>query len=191
MSFAILFALVLSAAMGVVAVVTWFFHDQKHRDLESWVEYGFSRETLRHALIYYRFMGTSMVVCLVLFVISTLLLEAEGYQLFVTERRGSEAATGGPIANSFFALDLVLRGGFFDIMEHFELAITHLHMNRKLRWFVWYCFIFRIYYGLTLLRIVVSFVWIWAKIRSVRKAQSAATSGSSGTGDPGAGPRPG
>ena len=170
MSLAVLFALILAAAMVAVSFFTWFFHDQKHRDLDSWVDYGFSRDTLRHALTYYRFMGTSMLVFFVLFTVSCVLLEANGHNLFVDTRRGSNIVHGGPIGVTFFAADLVLRGGFFDIMEHFELAVTHLHVNRKAFWFVWYCFVFRMYYGLTLIKIAVSFVWIWTKINKARKA---------------------
>ncbi len=182
MSLAVLVAMLLSAAMAIVAFITWFYHDQKHRDLESWVQFGFSRDTLRHALLYYRFMGISMLVFYILFVVNCLMLQGEGHQLFVSARRGTELVSGGPIGVSFFALDLVLRGGFFDIMEHFELAITQFHMNRGLRWFVWYCFIFRIYYGLTLLRIVVSFVWIWTKISAVRRSQHGGADGEDGVG---------
>ena len=171
MTFSVIMALVLAAAMAGNAVFTWFFHDRKHHELDQWVDFGFSRETLRHALMYYRFMSISMLVFLILFVVSCLLLQADGHVLFTDARRGSNPVAGGPIASSFFALDLVLRGAFFDIMEHFDLATTHLHMNRASRGFVWYCFIFRTYYGLTLLRILVSFVWIWTKIGAARKGQ--------------------
>lgn len=173
MTFSVIMALVLAAAMAVNAVVTWFFHDRKHHELDQWVDYGFSRETLRNALLYYRFMGISMLVFLVLYVVSCLLLQADGHALFTDQRRGGNPVAGGPIAISFFALDLVARGAFFDIMEHFDLAITHLHMNRASRGFVWYSFVFRTYYGLTLLRILVSFVWIWTKIGAARKGQQA------------------
>jgi hypothetical protein len=171
LTFSLIMALVLAAAMLVNAVTTWFFHDRKHQDLDRWVDYGFSRDTLRHALIYYRFMGISMLVFLVLFVVSCLLLQADGHNLFMDERRGGNLVSGGLIAVTFFALDLVLRGAFFDVMEHFELAVTHLHMNRASRGFVWYCFAFRMYYGLVLLRILVSFVWIWTKIAAARRGQ--------------------
>jgi hypothetical protein len=171
MTFSVIMALVLAGAMGVNAFVTWFYHDSKHRELDQWVDYGFSRETLRNALMYYRFMGISMLVFLVLFVVSCQLLQADGYILFTDQRRGTTPIQGGIVATTFFALDLVLRGAFFDIMEHFDLAVTHLHMNRTSRGFVWYCFVFRTYYGLTLLRILVSFVWIWTKINAARKGQ--------------------
>ena len=167
MTIPVILAIALSLAMTIAAIWTWFYHDSKHRDLDSWIEYGFSRDTLRHVLIYYRSMGISMLVFYVLFVLSCLLLQSEGNTIFV-DARGAPAH-GGPIATAFFALDLVLRGGFFDIMEHFELSVSAVYMNRALRWFVWYAFVFRIYYGLTLIRIAVSFVWIWAKLYAVRK----------------------
>lgn len=167
MSVPVMLAIGLSVAMALMAFWTWFYHDSKHRDLDDWIDYGFSRDTLRHVLIYYRSMGVSMLVFYVAFVISCLLLQAEGQPLFV-DAKGA-LTSSGPIGTAFFALDLVLRGGFFDIMEHFELSVSVVYMNRALRWFVWYCFVFRIYYGLTLIRIAVSFVWIWAKVYTARK----------------------
>jgi len=167
LSIPVLFALLLAVAMTVVATLTWFFHDRKHEELEQWVQYGFSRETLRQALIYYRSMGISMLVFLVLFVVSCLMLQSEGAPLFWDQTR--QPVTGGPIGTTVFALDLVLRGGLFDIMEHFDLSITQLQMNRQNRWFVWYCFAFRMYYGLTLIRIAFSFVYMWAKIQTAKK----------------------
>jgi hypothetical protein len=163
----VLFAIGLTIAMTIVAILTWFFHDRKHDELEQWVQYGFSRETLRHALLYYRSMATSMLVFLVLFVISCLMLQAEGAALFWDHAR--QPTAGGPVGTTVFAIDLVLRGGFFDIMEHFDLSVTQLQMNRQNRWFVWYCFAFRMYYGLTLIRIAFSFAWIWAKIHAARR----------------------
>ncbi len=169
MTIPVIFCIALTIAMTAAAVWTWFYHDSKHRDLNSWIAYGFSRETLRHVLIYYRSMGISMLVFYILFVLSCLLLQAEGKEIFVNAR--GQPVSGGPIATAFFALDLVLRGGFFDIMEHFELAVSAVYMNRAMRWFVWYSFVFRIYYGLTLIRIAVSFIWIWARLYAVRKQQ--------------------
>ncbi len=167
MSVPVMLAIGLSVAMTLMAFWTWFYHDSKHRDLDDWVDYGFSRDTLRHVLIYYRSMGVSMLVFYVAFVISCLLLQSDGHAIFVDASRNVVSA--GPIGTSFFALDLVLRGGFFDVMEHFEFSVTTVFMNRALRWFVWYCFVFRIYYGLTLIRIAVSFVWIWAKVYTLKK----------------------
>lgn len=171
MTIPVIFAVLLSLAMAVAAIWTWFYHDSKHRDLDSWIEYGFSRDTLRHVLIYYRSMGISMLVFYILFVISCLLLQSEGTQIFANAR--GDPITAGPIATAFFSLDLVLRGGFFDIMEHFELSVSAVYMNRGLRCFVIYAFIFRIYYGLVLIRIAISFVWIWAKLHAIRKQHQA------------------
>jgi hypothetical protein len=169
-SIPVILAIALTLAMTAAAIWTWFYHDSKHRDLDSWIEYGFSRDTLRHVLIYYRSMGISMLVFYILFVVSCLLLQAEGQQIFVSS--SGSPARAGAISTAFFALDLVLRGGFFDVMEHFELSVSAVYMNRALRWFVWYAFVFRIYYGLTLIRIAVSFVWIWAKLHTARHKQS-------------------
>ena len=110
----VIFGVALTIAMTIAAVWRRFCHDSKHRDLDSWIEYGFSRDTLRHVLIYYRSMGISMLIFYILFVVSCLLLQAEGKEIFVNAR--GQAVSGGPIATAFFALDLVLRGGFFDIM---------------------------------------------------------------------------
>ena len=160
-------AIVMSLAMLSTATFIFFYHDRKHEDLDQWVDFGFSKETLKHALIYYRFVAISMVVFYALFVINLLLLQWQGgTQLFVS-------GTEGVIATCFFAIDLVWRGAFFDVMEHFDLHLTPLRMNRDVFWFVLYCFVFRMFYALVLLRILISFVWIWAKIRMVRKEQVA------------------
>lgn len=160
-------AIAISLAMLATATFIFFYHHRKHEDLDQWVDYGFSKETLKQALIYYRFVAISMVVFFVIFVINLLMLQAQGgVKLFAS---GIE----GLIATCFFAIDLVWRGAFFDVMEHFDLHLTPLRMNRGLFWFVIYCFIFRMFYALVLLRIVISFVWIWTKIRMVRKEQLA------------------
>jgi hypothetical protein len=167
MTFAMLLALGLAVAMIATSVFIIFYHDRKHDELDQWVDFAFSRERLRHALTYYRFMAVSMLVFYVLFTISCLLLQAEGHQIFA---HGQEPVFSGPIGTSFFALDLVLRGGFFDIMEHFDLGVTAVAMNREASWFVWYAFVFRIYFGVTLIKILVSFVWIYGKSRMAHQA---------------------
>ncbi len=168
MSLSVMMASGLAAAMVIVAILTWFFHDTKHRDLESWIQYGFSGDTLRHVVIYYRSMGLSMLVFYVLFVVSCLVLQSDGHQLFTN--RAGEPIWAGPIGAAMFGLDLVLRGGFFDLMEHFDLSASPILMYRENRWFVLYAFVFRIYYGLTLLRILVSFALIWTRLRRVRRS---------------------
>ena len=163
----VMMAIALSLAMIVVAFFTWFYHDTKHRDLDDWIQYGFSGDTWRHVLIYYRSMGISMLVFYVLFVVNCLALQSDHIGLFTDADHKPTAA--GPIGAALFGLDLVLRGGFFDIMEHFELSVTPIFMHRSNKWFVIYCFVFRIYYGLTLIRIALSFAWIWARMRRARK----------------------
>jgi hypothetical protein len=158
----VLLAVGLAVTMVAATVFIIFYHDRKHDELDQWVDFAFSRERLGHALRYYRFMAVSMLVFYVWFTISCLLLQAGGHQVFA---QGIEPVSAGPIGTSLFALDLVLRGGFFDIMEHFDLGATPVAMNRGTPWFVWYAFIFRMYYGVALIKILVSFVWIYGKIR--------------------------
>lgn len=171
MTFGVVSAIGLSLTMIATSVFILFYHDRKHNELDQWVNFAFSSDRLRHALTYYRFMALSMLVFYVLFTCSCLLLQAEGFQLF---SNGREPVVAGPIGTSFFALDLVLRGGFFDIMEHFELGVTSLFMNRKSLWFVWYAFVFRMYFGLTLIKILLSFVWIYGKSRMAGQARAEA-----------------
>ena len=54
-------------------------------------------------------------------------------------------------------------------MEHFDLGVSPISMNRKLFWFVIYAFVFRMFYAVTLIKIVISFVWIYGKIRMARQ----------------------
>jgi hypothetical protein len=177
MTVPVLLALGLAVAMVGATVFIIFYHDRKHDELDRWVDFAFSGERLRHALMYYRFMAVSMLVFYVLFTISCLLLQADGHAIFA---HGGEPVFAGPIGTSLFALDLVLRGAFFDIMEHFDLGVTATGMNRKAFWFIWYAFIFRMYYGVTLIKILVSFVWIYGKSRMAhQKHQSSAHHGRS------------
>ncbi len=162
MTYSVWVAIGLSVAMILVSGFTWVYHDSKHRDLDSWVDYGFSRETMLHALLYYRFMALSIVVFYALFTVSCLMLQADGFMIFADDKG---PVIAGPIATAVYAFDLVLRGAFFDFMQHFDLRVTHLNMNRKMFWFVWYAFVFRMYYALILLRLLVSFAWIFGKIR--------------------------
>ncbi len=163
---AVLLALGIAGLMVAASVFILFYHHRKHEELDQWVDFSFNRETLRNALMYYRFMAVSMLVFYVLFTISCLLLQAEGYQIFSS---GKEPIHAGPIGASLFAIDLMLRGGFFDIMEHFDLGVSPIAMNRKSFWFVWYAFIFRMFYALALIKLLLSFVWIYGKIRMARE----------------------
>jgi hypothetical protein len=57
-------------------------------------------------------------------------------------------------------------------MQHFDLHVTALHMNRGNPWFVWYAFVFRMFYGFTMFKILLSFFWIYGKIRIARQAST-------------------
>ena len=169
MSVSLILALGLTMALLTASGFILFFHQERHETIDQWVDFSFSGDTLRRALLYYRFMGVSMIVFYVLFTISLLLLQAESYRLFADEYK--IPVTAGPIATSLFTIDLMLRGAFFDFMQHFDLRVTHLYMNRQSTWFVWYCFVFRMFYGFTLVRILFSFAWVWTKVRVMRQRQ--------------------
>lgn len=169
LSLPVLLAALVAGSMIATLIFILFYHDRKHHELDQWVDYAFSRDALRNALGYYRFMALSMLVFYILFTISCLLLQASGSVLFTDVRRGTTPVIGGPIATALFTLDLVARGGLFDVMEHFDVHITHLQMNWNARWFIWYCFVFRTYYGLTLVKILFSFIWIFGKIGLARQ----------------------
>ncbi len=146
-----------------------FYHDTKHDEIDRWVDFSFSASTFRQAFGYYRFMAVSMLFFYVLFTCSCLYLQHEGYKIF---SNGKQPVFGGPIAVALFSLDLVCRGGFFDIMEHFDLRMTSLYINKGMVWFWVYSFIFRIFYGLTLIKILISFAWIYGKIRLAHRNTS-------------------
>jgi hypothetical protein len=167
LSFGIVFALCLAVAMTVVGVTLFFTHDRMHEELDQWVDFSFSGETMRRTLLYYRLLGVSMAAAYVLFVISCLILQWEGHQIFATDRQPTWA---GPFTVMLFALDLVLRGGFFDFLQHFDLRLSQVWMNRAAWAFVWYAFVFRMFFALTLLRILISFFWIYGKIQRARDA---------------------
>ncbi len=168
-SFSILLAIALTVAMTVMSVYIVFTHQERQEEIDSWVDYSFSGETLRRAFFYYRWIGVSMIVFYVLFTISCLLLQAEGYLIFAEINKAPVVA--GPIATSFFTIDLMLRGGLFDFMQHFDMRATHLYLNRQNPWFVWYSFVFRMFYGLTLIRLLFSLAWVLAKVRLMRQRQ--------------------
>jgi hypothetical protein len=164
----ILVAIVISVAMIGTVVFIIFYHDSKHEEIDRWVDFSFSGNSLRQAFGYYRFMSVSMLFFYILFTCSCLYLQYEGFMIFANKDK--VAVYGGPIATSLFALDLVCRGGFFDIMEHFDLRISTLYINKGSMWFWIYSFVFRIFYGLTLIKMVISFAWIYGKIRIARRA---------------------
>jgi len=162
----LLAAVVISAMMIGTVIFILFYHDSKHEELDRWVDFSFSGNTLRQALGYYRFMAVSMLFFYVLFTCSCLYLQYDGFKVFSD---GKQPVFGGPISVALFSLDLVLRGGFFDVMEHFDLRLTTLFINKQYMWFWIYSFIFRIFYALTLIKILISFAWIYGKIRIARR----------------------
>lgn len=164
----ILVAIVISIMMIATVIFIIFYHDSKHDEIDRWVDFSFSGSTLRDALGYYRFMAVSMLFFYILFTCSCLYLQYDGFIIFADQDK--HGVFGGPIATSLFALDLVCRGGFFDVMEHFDLRMTTLYINKGAVWFWIYSFIFRIFYGLTLIKMVISFAWIYGKIRLARRA---------------------
>lgn len=168
LSFSILFALAIAVAMIAVATYILFAHDRNHEQFENWVDFSFTAESLRRALGYYRFMAVSMLFTYVFFTSSAVWLQAAGYPIFA---EGRVPVYASPIAVSLFSMDLMLRGGFFDFMQHFDMTLSHIQMNRQTRWFIWYAFVFRMFYGLTMFKILFSFLWIYGKIRLNREAQ--------------------
>ena len=168
LSFSVLFSLMVSAAMMGGLTYILFQHDRNHEKFEEWVDFAFNAESLRRALDYYRFMAVSMLFTYVLFTVSAVWLQWDGFALF---KDNGVAVRASPIAVSMFTLDLVLRGGFFDFMQHFDVSLSHVHMNRQLRGFVWYAFLFRMFYGLTMFKILFSFLWMAFKMRLGWQAQ--------------------
>lgn len=163
-----LLAMVIGGLMAVTSVVIVFYHDRKHDQLDQWIDFSFSGTALRQALGYYRFMAISMLVFYMLFTCSCVFLQYEGHRIFADANK--EPILAGPIATALFALDLVCRGGFFDIMEHFDLRVAPVYMNTREVWFVIYAFAFRMFYALSLIKILLSFAWIYGKIRRARMA---------------------
>lgn len=141
----------------------FFFHYKKAEDLERWVDYSFSHNVLQTILVYYRSLAIPMIVFFFLFVASVWFIQQGTEAPLFAETRATLPAI------LTFAFDLVMRGAFFDFMEHFDLWLTPHRMNYDLFWFVLYAFTFRMFYSLTLLRLVLSFAWIWGKIRLTRE----------------------
>lgn len=171
MSLSVTFSLLVSAAMLGLLVYILFQHDRNHEQFEAWVDFSFDAESLRRALDYYRFMAVSMLFTYIAFTLSAVWLQADGYPLF---SENGQLVKASPIAVAMFALDLVLRGAFFDFMQHFDMSLSHVSMYRPNRRFVWYAFLFRMYFGLTMLKILLSFLWIIMKIGINREAQKRA-----------------
>ena len=166
LSLTILMCIALTIAMSIMSVYIVFTHQDRQEEIDRWVDFSFSREMMAQAFHYYRWIGVAMIVVYVLFTISCLLLQAEGHVIFTD---GKVPVIAGPIATSFFTIDLVLRGGLFDFMQHFDLRASHLYLNRQMPWFVWYSFVFRMYFGFTLVRLLFSLAWVLAKVRVMRQ----------------------
>lgn len=168
LTLSVLFAIALTIAMIAVAGYIVLLHDAKHEQLEESVDFSFNAESLRRAIDYYRFLAVAMLFTYAFFTTSCVWLQADGHLLFA---EAGEPMKASPISVALFTLDLTLRGGFFDFIQHFDVSLSHLHMNRKIRWFVWYAFVFRMFYGFTMFKIAFSFLWIYGKIRLNREAQ--------------------
>ncbi len=176
MSWPVSFAIANSLAMIIASVFVLFVHDRKHEDIEQSVDFSFSAETLRRVLGYYRTMAVLMALFFVVFVASLIALQRFADLTLFAEGKAFY------LSMVFFTLDLVLRGAFFDWMEHFNISVSPLSMNRELSSFVWYAFVFRMFFALTLLKILVSFAWIWGKVRRALKETQAATTEDAGHG---------
>jgi len=163
----IIVALAISVMMIGTVIFIIFYHDSMHEEIDRWVDFSFSGNMLRQALGYYRFMAVSMLFFYILFTCSCIYLQWDGFMIFSD---GTKPVEAGPIATALFALDLVFRGGLFVVMEHFDLRMTTVYINKGMIWFWIYSFVFRIFYGLTLIKIVISFAWIYGKIRIARRA---------------------
>ena len=163
MTWALWLALANTVAMVVAAISIVFFHDRKYADIEALIAYSFSSSVMRRVLLYYRGFVSMMLLFFLTFSISVYALQwLDGLRLF-------EEGRGSLLGIMCFAFDLVARGAFFDWMEHFQWSLTPLSMNREHTWFVLYAFVFRMFYALTLLRILLSFALIWRKISAARR----------------------
>ena len=167
LQFSVVAGIVLALLMIATVIFINYYHDTKHDEIDRWIDFSFSTNSFRQAFGYYRFMAISMLFFYILFTCSCLLLQWDDFKIFSD---GSKPVVGGPISVALFSLDLVFRGGFFDVMEHFDLRLGSLHINKGSMWFWIYSFVFRIFYGLTLIKILISFAWIYGKIRLARQA---------------------
>ena len=159
-------AIMLSGAFIASTIYVVFFHHLRLADMEQWVEYAYSHTVFKRAILYYRVIAITMLVYFVLFNLSLLFLQYFGdFQIF-------EGGNAGPIGTLVFSFDMVCRGAFFDFMEHFDLSLSYVHMNRENFWFVVYAFVFRMFYALSLLRILMSSAWIFGKISKVRRSMT-------------------
>ena len=162
LTLSVIVALLVTVTMIGLATYILFWHDANHEKFENWVDFSFTAESLARAFDYYRFMAVSMLFTYVAFTISTVWLQVDGFRLFTESGQPTRAS---PISVALFTLDLVLRGGFFDFMQHFDMSLSHIYMDRSTRGYVWYAFVFRMFYALTMFKILFSFLWILLKVR--------------------------
>jgi hypothetical protein len=168
MTWPVIFAIVNTLAMIGAGIYVLFRHARQEEDIESRVDFSFNANTLKRVLLYYRTMAALMALFFSLFVLSLIFLQHfDGVEIFAEGKAFY-------VSMLFFALDLVLRGAIFDLMEHFDLSVTPVSMNREHSALVWYCFVFRMFFAVTLLKILISFAWIWSKVRRALKEASAA-----------------
>ena len=166
MSWPIWFAIVNAFAMIAGAISVVFFHDRKSSDIGQLIDYSFSTHVLKRVILYYRGFVLLMLLFFITFSISLFALQkSAGVTLFAE----GKASLLGMI---LFSFDLMARGAFFDWMEHFDWRLTPLHMNRGQLWFVIYAFVFRMFFAVTLLRILFSFAWLYRKIKQAKKEHS-------------------
>ena len=157
------FAIINAALFTAAGTFIFFYHYKKSEDLEQSVDYSFSHSVLATILVYYRSLAIPMIVFYFLFVASLWFIQRNIAAPLFAEGRATLPSL------LTFAFDLVARGAFFDFMEHFDIWLTPHRMNYDLFWFVVYAFTFRMFYALTLLRLILSFAWIWGKIRLTRE----------------------
>jgi len=160
------FAALDAFAMIVAGISVVFFHERKFAEIEQLVDYSFSSHVPNRVVLYFRGFGVLMAIFFLLFTLALFTLQhSAGMKLF-------EEGRATVFGMMLFAFDLVARGAFFDWMEHFNWRLTPLHMNREAHWFVLYAFVFRMFYALTLLRMLISFAWIYRKLRLAKKDHS-------------------
>ncbi|MGI9410146.1 MAG: hypothetical protein ACR2OV_08730, partial [Hyphomicrobiaceae bacterium] len=61
LQFSILVAVFIAVMMIVTVIFIIFYHDSKHEEIDRWVDFSFSGNSLRQAFGYYRFMAVSML----------------------------------------------------------------------------------------------------------------------------------
>ena len=82
LTLSVVFAILTAIAMVAVAGYILFQHDTNHEKFEAWVDFSFTSEALARALDYYRFMAVSMLFTYVLFTVSAVWLQWDGFALF-------------------------------------------------------------------------------------------------------------